>query len=140
MKNNKIGKIDIAELNVPPEKHEYETAKYFAGVFRTVKGGEIWWCAVGENVGVEINGKNEEFSRPVLVLKKLSKYGFMGIPLTSQEHVGSWYVEFVFQDKKQTAVLAQARVISVFRLYKKMGTVPNSDLEMVKRGFRKLYF
>ena len=33
MKNNKIikrGKIDITELNVPPEKHEYETAKYFA--------------------------------------------------------------------------------------------------------------
>ena len=30
MKNIKIGKIDIAELNVPPEKHEYETAKYFA--------------------------------------------------------------------------------------------------------------
>lgn len=30
MKNNKIGKIDISELNVPPEKHEYETAKYFA--------------------------------------------------------------------------------------------------------------
>lgn len=30
MKNNKIGRIDISELNVPPEKHEYETAKYFA--------------------------------------------------------------------------------------------------------------
>lgn len=24
------GKIDISELNTPPEKHEYETAKYFA--------------------------------------------------------------------------------------------------------------
>ena len=24
------GGIDISELNVPPEKHEYETAKYFA--------------------------------------------------------------------------------------------------------------
>ena len=33
MKNTrkaKRGKIDISELNVPPEKHEYETAKYFA--------------------------------------------------------------------------------------------------------------
>lgn len=33
MKNKrkiKKGKIDISELNVPPEKHEYETAKYFA--------------------------------------------------------------------------------------------------------------
>lgn len=30
MKNIKIGKIDISELNTPPEKHEYDTAKYFA--------------------------------------------------------------------------------------------------------------
>ena len=30
MKNSNIGKINTTELNVPPEKHEYETAKYFA--------------------------------------------------------------------------------------------------------------
>ena len=32
-----MGKIDIAELNVPPEKHEYETAKYFANRGYNVK-------------------------------------------------------------------------------------------------------
>ena len=47
-----------------------------------IKEGEIWWCAIGENVGVEINGKSEVFSRPVLVLKKLSRFGFMGITQT----------------------------------------------------------
>ena len=30
MRKNRVGKIDISELNTPPEKHEYETAKYFA--------------------------------------------------------------------------------------------------------------
>ena len=30
MKKIRKGRIDISELNVPPEKHEYETAKYFA--------------------------------------------------------------------------------------------------------------
>ena len=30
MKNGKKGRIDISALNVPPEKHEFETAKYFA--------------------------------------------------------------------------------------------------------------
>ncbi len=29
MKDIKKGKIDISALNVPPEKHEYETAKFF---------------------------------------------------------------------------------------------------------------
>ena len=39
-----------------------------AGVFRDIKEGEVWWCSVGENVGVEINGKHSLFLRPVLVL------------------------------------------------------------------------
>lgn len=104
-----------------------------------VHEGEIWWCAVGENVGVEINGKNKDFSRPILVLKKLSRYGFMGIPLTSQSHNGSWYVKFVFQNREEYAVLAQAKVVSVRRLYNKIGQLPHSDLELVRNGFRRLF-
>lgn len=111
-----------------------------SGIFRDIKEGEVWWCSIGANVGVEIDGKQELFLRPVLIVKKLSKFGFMGVPLTSQEHLGSWYVEFYFKDKRQFAVLAQARVMSVYRLHRIMGTVPNSDLKLVRDGFRKLYF
>lgn len=76
------------------EKHfdEWNIVKsnlHFAGIFRNIKEGDIWWCSMGENVGVEINGKDEFFLRPVLVIKKLSKHGFMGAPLTSQPHQGS---------------------------------------------------
>ncbi len=109
------------------------------GRIPAIKEGEIWWAALGENVGVEINGKNEVFSRPVLVYKKLSRYGFMAIPLTSQSHEGKWYIPFVFQDKKSIATLSQARVMSVSRLYKRMGTISDLDFEMIKEGFRKLY-
>lgn len=45
--------------------------------------GEVWWVAIGENVGVEINGKSRYFSRPVIVFRKLSHLGFMGIPLST---------------------------------------------------------
>lgn len=106
---------------------------------RPLREGEVWWTGIGENVGVEINGKSEYFSRPVLILKKFSRYGFMGIPLSSQEHVGPWYVNFSFQDKIQTAVLSQARVYSTSRLYSRMGQVPESDLEKVRAGFLALY-
>ena len=56
--------------------------------------GEIWWAGVGLNIGTEMNGKSRTFARPVLVYKKLSRYNFMAIPLTSQKHDGSWYVSF----------------------------------------------
>lgn len=100
--------------------------------------GQIWWTATGENVGVEINGKSGDFSRPVLILKKYSNLCFLGIPLTSQPHDGSWYVEFEFREKKQYAVLVQARMFSAARLYNRMGKVSTGDLKKIKVGFLKL--
>ena len=32
------------------------------------KEGEVWWCYIGENVGVEVNGKGKQFTRPALIL------------------------------------------------------------------------
>ena len=110
------------------------------GGIPVIKEGEVWWCGIGENVGVEINGKNELFSRPVVIIKKLSRYGFLGVPLTSQNHSGSWYAPFEFKNKTQYAALAQVRVMSVSRLYKRMGTIPESDLDIIKTGLRELYF
>ena len=31
---------------------------------------EVWWCSLGVNVGVEVDGKNHQFERPVLVSYK----------------------------------------------------------------------
>lgn len=107
--------------------------------YPTIKEGDIWWCAVGANIGIEIDGKSERFSRPVLIYKKLSREGFMAIPLTSKNKAGSWYVNFVFLDKTQTAALCQASVMSASRLYTKIGQIPKSDFDKVKEGFRRLY-
>ena len=104
-----------------------------------IKEGEVWWCSCGENVGVEINGKSNRFTRPVLVMKKLSKFGFMGIPLTSQEKSGSWYATFDFLGKKEFAALCQARVMSVSRLHSKLGELPATDLNLVKNAFHNLF-
>ncbi len=106
---------------------------------RTIHEGEIWWCAMGENIGIEINGKSSTFARPVLIFKKLSRFGFLGIPLTSQLHNGSWYASFFFQGKKQTAVLSQIRTISVSRLYRKLGVIDDNDKKVIKDAFRALY-
>ena len=46
---------------------------------------EIWWCRVGVNVGYEIDGKQELFLRPVLILKKMSTNTFVGVPLTKKK-------------------------------------------------------
>ncbi len=110
-----------------------------SGRMPTIKEGEIWWCGVGTNVGVEISGKGNRFARPVLVLKKLNKFGFMAVPLTSKSKAGSWYVSFEFLGNTETAVVGQARVMSVSRLYDKMGQMSKKKFEKVKTGFLNLY-
>ena len=101
--------------------------------------GEIWWCSFGKNVGVEINGKGRLFTRPVLILKCLSRDSFLGVPLTSQVKGGSWYKEFKFLHNMEYAALCQARVMSVYRLRSKMGEIPEPMLDSIKRAFFALY-
>ncbi len=112
---------------------------HFQKSLRTIKEGEIWWCKIGENVGSEICGKGEDFLRPVLIVNKLSRFNFVGVPLTSKKHIGNWYVKFMFRKKNEYAVVAQVENISVYRLHYKMGEVPESDLEKVLAGLRNLF-
>lgn len=98
---------------------------------RSFKTGDIWWCKIGENVGSEICGKGNDFLRPVLVVKKLSRENFIGVPLTSKEHTGTWYVPFSFRNNIQYAVISQVENISVYRLTYKMGMVMDSDLYII---------
>lgn len=101
--------------------------------------GEIWWCAIGENIGIEVNGKGKAFSRPVYVYKKLSKDGFLGVPLSTISKIGSWYVEIFFQGKRVSTNLAQCKVFSYLRIYEKMGALDEEDITKIKNGFLRLY-
>lgn len=105
---------------------------------RAIKDGDIWWCAIGENVGSEMCGKGKTFARPVLIVRKLSKYDFIGVPLTSKYHKGSWYAHFNFQGREQIAVVSQVENVSVYRLYSKMGVIPEPELEMVRKVLSSL--
>lgn len=101
--------------------------------------GEIWWCAVGRNVGVEINGKSKTFARPVVVLRKLNKCSFMAIPLTSKKHEGTWYTDFLFKGVNEYAVLAQSRIMSAARLYQRIGRADENDMLKIRVGFHNLF-
>ena len=104
-----------------------------------ISQGQIWWAGVGKNIGNEINGKNERFSRPILVYKKIASDKFMAIPLTSKEHTGSWYVPFMQGGKKQIAVVGEARMMNVKRLYRMIGEIDDSDYKRIQEGFLKLF-
>lgn len=100
---------------------------------------DIWWVSLGQNVGSEINGKSDKFSRLALIYKKLAHGFYFVIPTTTQKREGTWYVHFEYEEKDMYACLHQARAIDHRRLFSKLGQIDDDDFTLVKNGFMGLY-
>lgn len=88
-----------------------------SGKPKPFKEREIWWCSLGVNVGIETDGKNEKFNRPVLIIKKFNQHQFWGIPLTSQiKEENDFYFKVLIKQKVNYVCLTQMRVFDVKRL------------------------
>jgi len=107
--------------------------------YPTIHEGEVWWCALGENIGVEMNGKSNKFSRPVLIYKKHNNLSCTVIPLTTQEKTTCSYVKFYFHGRASWAALLQVRTISTLRLYSCLGRIDDTDLHTVQDKFMSYY-
>ena len=104
-----------------------------------VKERDLWWISLGENVGSEMNGKSRLFSRPGIVIKKLSRTFYLIAPTTSQKKEGTWYVQILQEGKAMFVCLHQVRVIDYRRLSSRMGQIDGNDFKIVKEAFWKLY-
>jgi mRNA interferase MazF len=81
---------------------------------------EVWWCALGANVGVEADGKHDNFERPVLVLRKFNREAVLIVPLTSRPKRNPYHAPFMHDKKLFAAVISQMRLISTKRLLRRL--------------------
>lgn len=93
----------------------------FRGQPMSVKRGEVYWVGLGMNVGSEIDGKGRRFARPMVVLKCINRYAFIGVPLTTKEHNWPGFVRFEFNGVTEYALMPQVRITSTKRLYNRIG-------------------
>lgn len=107
----------------------------------------IYWVKIGQNVGSEIYGKGEYYTRPVLVLKKfyIKNYinCFLGVPLSSKTKgkSGSLFYKFTTNNNKmQVALLSQIRVFDAKRVsdyYK--GKILKDDFIKIKEKIKSSF-
>ncbi len=72
------------------------------------KEGEVWMSAVGRNIGFEQNGSGDNFSRPVLVIKKFNNHMFWVVPLSTKQKSLDFYFNYTDPNhEKVSAILAQ---------------------------------
>jgi hypothetical protein len=68
----------------------------------------------------------------VLVLKKLSRNSFIGIPLSARKKEGSWFAEIAMHEEKRYALLYQIRMFSTNRFQRRIATLEKSEMDRVK--------
>ena len=92
---------------------------------------EIWWCSAGLNIGVEANGKHDNFERPMLIVKKFNADMVWALPLTTQGKDNKYFYKLNHEAVKSWVVLSQIKTISTKRFLRKVGSISESDLKEV---------
>src|SRR3989338_9450941 len=107
---------------------------------------EVWWCSLGVNLGAEIDGKNDSFERPVLVISVYSRETMFVLPITSKEKDDKFHYKiFVkikniktgeYEEKPVWVKLTQARVISNKRLLRKVDLISMDNFSKIMAVFK----
>ena len=95
---------------------------------------EIWWVSMGQNIGVEVNGKNTTFERPAVVIKVFNNLGMLVAPISSKVKKDKYFVDFINVDGEKNIInMSQIRSISSKRFIRKIGELSIDDFERVKQ-------
>ena len=97
---------------------------------------DVWWCALGANVGSEIDGKNDNFERPVLILRAYNKDMLLIVPMTGKERHEAFYRRVLVGSTANWIALTQIRVISNKRLLRKVGILAEDQYLLVKKSLQ----
>lgn len=93
---------------------------------------EIWWCSLGFNVGDEEDGKNENFERPVLILKKFNRKIVLAVPLSTKIKDNPYYFPFTHEGTKFAVILSQLRLVSTNRFARRIRKIDNTLFKEIK--------
>lgn len=101
--------------------------------------GDIYWCEVGVNVGSEIDGKGERYTRPVLVVGVFKQNLLFVLPLTSTHKQGKEYYHISVDNKEASVCLHQSKTISKNRCGKRIERISENKLKEIKKRFSDFY-
>ena len=111
----------------------------------TLKPREIWWVKIGKNIGSEEYGKNENFTRPVVVIRRLTRDLVLVVPTTTKTKEDNDYFHTVsfFEKVKQkkisvSVMILQLRVISIKRILNKIGIIDKGNFRKIQEKLVKI--
>jgi len=101
------------------------------------KEGEVWMSNVGVNVGYKQNGSEDNFSRPVLIVKKFNNHMFWAIPLSTKQKDFDFYFNYTDpNNQKVSVILAQMKLVSVKRLKRDIYVISDELFIQIKQKLK----
>jgi mRNA-degrading endonuclease toxin of MazEF toxin-antitoxin module len=97
--------------------------------------GEVWWCSLGINLGVEVDGRNDNLERPVVVLRTYNRESLLVLPLTSKEKNDRFHHPIHFGKYTSWAKLTQVRVVSAKRLLRKLDSIDENEFSLLRKAW-----
>lgn len=98
---------------------------------------EKWWCSLGVNIGYEQDGKNENFERPVLILRKFNRDIALVVPLTSAVKENEFHHKL--NTGESFVILSQIRLVSAKRLLRKIEVIGENEFREITDKIKKLF-
>ena len=99
--------------------------------------GEVWMTDIGLNIGYEQNGSEDNFSRPMLIIKKFNNHMFWAIPLSTKQKDFDFYFNYTDPSgQKVSAILAQMKLVSVKRLKRDIYILPKELFDQIKQKLK----
>jgi mRNA interferase MazF len=102
-----------------------------------VMNGDIWSLHVGINLGSEIDGKGDRFTRPVYVLHRVSKESFIGIPLTSKQKDSIHRIGI--ENEESYLSFSQIKTFSSKRCKTLLKSLPDEEQKRIRTAFHKIF-
>ncbi len=99
---------------------------------------QVWWASMGQNVGVEQNGKNENFERPVLIFRRFNDDQFWALPISTKIKINKYCYVFSQGGKQFCINLSQMRVMDRKRLLRRLEDLSNNNFVAVKMQVKKI--
>jgi mRNA interferase MazF len=106
-------------------------------IFIPFKEREIWWAALGVNIGTEIDGKGENFERPIIIIKKFNKEQMLAVPLSRVKipktgiHVPLYHWAL---DAQSTGIITQLQTVNNRRLLRFIGILPRDQFSILVKA------
>ena len=118
------------------EKKKYIDQKEISGgMFFNER--EIWWGSLGLNIGYEQDGKNENFERPLLIIRKFNRDIVWVLPLTTIAKNNKFH--YKLKSSGSSVILSQVRLLSTKRLLRLVETINENEFNEIITKTKELF-